>query len=275
MLKKLEFKSILKLISVGIIAVFLLGLLFNMYYSSRSGAIAESRARTIANCSEDEVIANYTGDEAIAESRARRAFFCRWRHLPYANMSYRVSISEARDINISILKGYKVYRAAGYIDRVVPPVDFCLIAVKEGRAFLLPDELNKIILREKIKVEDENDAFKIAETYVKTSEGFGTVKILRNASDMIPPEVLEKIREGKDEWVEQAREKIKEIEKFSEVIKPPKIERIDGEYFVYLYTYTQLGGCLDRWLLVIDRNGVKEVKKEEIASGVGFYYVLA
>lgn len=231
-----------------IISLIILSVLFNVFYVS------------------------YKGEKGIAERKAREFFF--WRYIPLTIFPYGVQVSQASDVNTSILKDYNVYRASGYIGWVHPPLAHSIIAVKQEKSFHLPDELNKLILEEGIAIQTEDVAFEFAKTYIKSSGGAGGIKVLQNVSDLIPPLPKDLKEEKKREYEKFIKEKEEKLRKFSDIIKPPEIREQSGEYFISLYSWIDLGGHIDKWFFIINRDGLKDVKKERIASEIGFYWML-
>lgn len=204
---------------------------------------------------------NYTtheGYEAIAEKKAREVFF--WHY--FAVGKYNITIYQLKE---PLLKNHNIYRAYGNF--IIPSVH-CVVAVGlENRSFLLPRELSEVLLREGIQVDMPEKALEIARVYINFSKGYTEVDqtgfalnkilILQQASD-IP-------------WVPGFG---KDPNEFIDTIRPVWVCESEGGYSIDIFTWSTLGGYLEKWLFDISNNCSIKVMVNHISSGVGSYGVL-
>ncbi|WP_125671093.1 hypothetical protein [Candidatus Methanodesulfokora washburnensis] len=149
-----------------------------------------------------------------------------------------------------------------------------MIAVgRDGEAFLLPDEFNKVIEREKVKVNSEKEALEVIMAYLNCSIVYGEIKILYNASD-IPKPCLD------EEWCSKHKEECeKEIKRYEElrgIITPPKIYLENETYTLDFFTWANIGGVVEKWRIKVERDGtVNILDRKVIANHIGCYFELA
>lgn len=147
---------------------------------------------------------------------------------------------------------------------------------RDGEAFLLPDDFNKVIRREKIEVKSGDDALKIAFEYVNSSVVFGRAVLLRNASDIPMIKVEECEKEMYPELCRCDYEKSREkVERLRSTIRYPNITMEDGNYVVTFFTWKDLGGIVEMWRIEVRGDGtIALLAHEVIAREVGKYFML-
>jgi hypothetical protein len=218
-------------------------------------------------------------DEEIAKEKAMKA-------IPAEGLEYH-GIWSAWGKSSSLLRNhtlYSVVKCAGgcsYSDLLSEDCS-CIISAgvvavgRDGEAFLLPDDFNKVIRREKIEVKSEGDALKIAFEYVNSSVVFGRAVLLRNISDIPVTKVEECEKEMYPELCRRDYEKSREkVEGLKSTIRYPNITMEDGNYVVTFFTWKDLGGIVEMWRIEVRGDGtIALLAHEVIAREVGKYFML-
>ncbi|RSN74086.1 hypothetical protein [Candidatus Methanodesulfokora washburnensis] len=218
-------------------------------------------------------------DEEIAKEKAMEA-------IPAEGLEYH-GIWSAWGKSSSLLRNHTVYSVVkcvsgcSYSDLLSEDCS-CIISAgvvavgRDGEAFLLPDDFNKVVRREKIEVKSEDDALKIAFEYVNSSVVFGRAVLLRNTSDIPVIKVEECEKEMHPELCRRDYEKSREkVEGLRSTIRYPNITMEDGNYVVTFFTWKDLGGIVEMWRIEVGGDGtIALLAHEVIAREVGKYFML-
>lgn len=207
----------------------------------------------------------YKGEKAIAYTKAREYFF--WKGFPWTILPlWGVDIIGEK--NLTLFHNHKLYSAIK-VTGMLPPTEGVVIAVgKDGKAFVLPNEFNKVIKREKIEVNSKEKALKVAFAYVESSTVYAKVKLLYNVSSIpgLSP----------NDWCYQNRKRCRiEHERLKNIIKPPKVSFENNSYISTFFTWKSIGGYVEKWKLKVEKDGaVTVLAREAIAKGIGASFLL-
>lgn len=151
-----------------------------------------------------------------------------------------------------LIKKHSVYVVRGFsFPGELHPPPYCLAAVgNDHKSFKLPEDFNKVMVRENLSVETVDTALLVAETYARVSSIPGRPAIL-------------------DDYTQIPKGTGKDPSQFDKLIIPPNVSAQNGSYSVSFYTWTRVGGRLDKWSFIIKQNGVIEVDREQVESLVG------
>lgn len=147
-----------------------------------------------------------------------------------------------------------LYRAVGKPTDYPYPYNIIISVNNKKQSFLIPDELDKLIEKENLIVEDKNTAMNIAVAYIWAKDIDAIV--LQTISD-IP-------------WTKRP-ENAKDPSLFNNTVKAPVISELEKEYQIEIYSWHPINGILKKWMINIEKNGSFRIYEELIGSNVGDY----
>jgi hypothetical protein len=121
-------------------------------------------------------------------------------------------------------------------DTLPPRVVFVAVA-GDGQVWEMPGEFNAVIATERLTISEQEQALAIIELYLQLIRQ-EQVLLLRGAAD-IPFE------DGY--WTDP--------QQFEDTVYPPKIVEVDEGYRLDFYSWSELGGLLERWHCVVTHRG--------------------
>ncbi|MGC8932687.1 MAG: hypothetical protein ACP5LQ_05290 [Candidatus Methanodesulfokora sp.] len=187
---------------------------------------------------------------------------------------YDIKVGERKSM---LFRNHTLYSATARVECSTAVVDIGVVAVGgDGSAFILPDEFNKVVRREKIEVRSEDDALKVAFEYVNSSVAIGRALLLSNVSD-IPGSSPGNCGKG---WSLEECKLIYDrskniINKLKDIITAPNITIKHDSYVVTFFSWKDLGGIVEMWKIKVGKDGTASLLFHEVvAEEVGAYFVL-
>jgi len=170
--------------------------------------------------------------QEMARKRAE-TFFSQDKNLK--NITYRLFLFKKE---APLFKHHTIYLVVAKKGSDCLPLRNLAVAVgDDNETFLLPDEFNEVVRRERIRVNSEREALEIVHAYVDIPSPFET-RILSNASEIPGIEVDTKV-----------------YKELNRVIRPPEVKEENGGYIVRFFGWCLTGGSVDEWVVRIERNG--------------------
>ncbi len=131
------------------------------------------------------------------------------------------------------------------------PPRVVLVAVGgDGQVWEMPGEFNAVMAAEGLTIAGQAQALGIIELYLQLSRQ-GQVLLLRGAAD-IPFE---------DGYWTNPRQ-------FEDTVYPPEVEAVDEGYRLDFYSWSELGGLLERWHCLATRRGEVVVYETTVVANL-------
>ncbi|MGC9020952.1 MAG: hypothetical protein ACP5KE_07080 [Candidatus Methanodesulfokora sp.] len=182
----------------------------------------------------------------------------------------------AQKRNSSLFRDHTLYSVIECIGNCCIISESVVAVGGDGSAFILPDEFNKVVRREKIEVRSEDDALKVAFEYVNSSAAIGRALLLSNVSD-IPGSSPGNCGKG---WSLEECKLIYDrskniINKLKDIITATNITIKHDSYVVTFFSWKDLGGIVEMWKIKVGKDGTASLLFHEVvAEEVGAYFVL-
>lgn len=202
------------------------------------------------------------GMELLARERAGEIFRDRLRGRGFKIAGLDISEFEVLrydDPSIGFIRNHSIYLIA-YDLRLAGHLEVAVGVGRDRAVFTLPSEFNKMIVREGLMV-DEGLALNLSRLYITlarfTLAPFDSMPLILDSASDIPwgpgyhPEALQSPAE------------------YMGVIRPPRVFEREGGWRVEVYSWSMVGGVVERWMFEVNRDGEMEVRSETLGSNVG------
>jgi hypothetical protein len=157
-----------------------------------------------------------------------------------------------QDVNFDTpIAALKKYRILGAWTDTIPPRPYLVALGPDGSLFEMPEELENIFLRERMSITAPELAVDVAAAYATLSIGYGNVIVL-SSLDTIP-----------------GVEKNPPKKPITKTVSAPQVMSFEGTFTVHFFTWKELGGVLEEWLITISENGTIMSESEPLATWVG------
>jgi hypothetical protein len=148
-----------------------------------------------------------------------------------------------------LITRHEVYGVEGLFQH--PAAAIAVAVGYDKHAFVLPDEFNDMIQREGISVGTGDRALDLAKVYVMLQDhGYLT----EGSAFLIFPESAADIPESGGE---------------GGAVRPPHVSKKNGGYNVVVYSWSRLGGVLDKWEFDIKEDGRIQAEKTKVVEDLG------